>query len=73
MPQVTAKARKGGVSSGSAQLLFGGVRPTVRLPSLTAGLNGPSLIAALNSSTVRVERVGVHADRAARSRIVAAS
>ena len=39
MPQVTAKARKGGASNGSAQFDLGGSMPSARLPSFTAAEN----------------------------------
>src|SRR5688572_11053748 len=43
MPQVTAYASKGGVSSVLAQLLLFTSRPSVRRPSFTFGLNAMSM------------------------------
>ena len=61
MPQTTAKARYGGVSSVCAQLLFGGSRPTVPFPSRMVGLNVPGETAALYARTCRFESVSVEA------------
>src|SRR5688500_17935189 len=52
MPQVTAYATYGGLSSRSAQLDFGGLMPVAERPSRTVGSNGADPTAALYADTV---------------------
>jgi hypothetical protein len=75
IPHVTGNAAYGGVSIASAQLDFGGVIPSVRRPSFTAGSNGRVELRDRAREPVRVDpqthrellqRVGVDARRARR-------